>query len=30
MLGGFFEIDSTVGQGCKVSFQVPALEAARK
>jgi two-component system, NarL family, sensor histidine kinase DegS len=30
MLGGFFEVDSTVGQGCKVSFQVPALEAARK
>jgi len=30
MLGGFFEVDSTVGQGCKVSFQVPALEAPRK
>jgi two-component system, NarL family, sensor histidine kinase DegS len=30
MLGGFFEVESTVGQGCKVSFQVPALEAARK
>jgi two-component system, NarL family, sensor histidine kinase DegS len=29
MLGGFFEIESMVGQGCKVSFQVPALEAPR-
>ncbi|MEN4042713.1 MAG: histidine kinase, partial [Anaerolineaceae bacterium] len=25
MLGGTFEIETTVGQGCKVSFQVPAL-----
>jgi two-component system, NarL family, sensor histidine kinase DegS len=26
MLGGYFKIDSAVGQGCKVSFQVPSLE----
>ncbi len=25
MLGGFMDVDSSVGQGCKVSFQVPAL-----
>jgi two-component system, NarL family, sensor histidine kinase DegS len=30
LLGGFFEIESSVGQGCKVSFQVPALEAEKK
>ncbi len=27
MLGGFMDVDSSVGQGCKISFQVPALEA---
>jgi signal transduction histidine kinase len=26
MLGGFFEIDSSPGQGCRVSFQVPSLD----
>ncbi len=26
MLGGYMEIDCAVGKGCKVSFQVPALE----
>ena len=26
MLGGYMEVDSAVGQGCRVSFQVPALE----
>ncbi len=26
MLGGFMDVDSSVGQGCKISFQVPALE----
>lgn len=26
LLGGFFEIDSRTGQGCRVTFQVPALE----
>ncbi len=29
MLGGFMDVDSSVGQGCKVSFQVPALEVGR-
>jgi len=27
MLGGYMEIDSAIGQGCKISFQVPCLEA---
>ncbi len=27
MLGGFMDVDTSVGQGCKISFQVPALEA---
>jgi len=27
LLGGYFEIDSRTGQGCRVTFQVPALEA---
>ena len=26
ILGGFMEIDSAVGQGCKVTFQVPSLD----
>ena len=26
MLGGYMDIDAAVGQGCKVSFQVPCLE----
>lgn len=26
LLGGFFEIDTRTGQGCRVTFQVPALE----
>lgn len=26
MLGGYMEIDSAVGQGCRVSFQVPSLD----
>lgn len=26
LLGGFFEIDSRTGQGCRVTFQVPVLE----
>ena len=26
MLGGLFNIDSSVGQGCKVSFQVPCID----
>ena len=29
MLGGYMEIDSAIGQGCKVSFQIPALEVER-
>lgn len=28
LLGGYMEIDSAVGQGAKVLFQVPALEVA--
>jgi two-component system sensor histidine kinase DegS len=27
MLGGYMEIDSAIGQGSKISFQVPCLEA---
>ena len=26
ILGGFMEIDSAVGLGCKVTFQVPSLD----
>jgi len=29
MLGGYMEVDCAVGQGCRVSFQVPALEVER-
>ncbi len=26
MLGGYMEIESALGQGCKVTFQVPSLD----